>query len=306
MQSVTPIHLKTIAEYHQYMELPKPQHPLVTVVRFEDIKRQPQSQFESMITEFYCVALKKNFNGKLKYGQNEFDFDEGVMHFMAPKQLLTIESPPGEPQETTGWLLHFHPDFLWKTTLARKIRQYEFFSYKVTEALHLSEKEETMIGGIMENIGQECRERIDNFSQSIIIAHIELLLAYIERYYQRQFITRRIVNHRILTEVESLLVDYFKDDSLIDKGMPTVQYIADSLNISPNYLSRLLKDLTGQSTRQFIHDKVIEIAKEKLSTTDLSVNEIAYALGFEHPQSFNKLFKSKTNVTPLRFRQSFN
>src|SRR5690606_10672593 len=142
------------------------------VVRFEDIKRQPQSQFESMITEFYCVALKKNFNGKLKYGQNEFDFDEGVMHFMAPKQLLTIESPPGEPQETTGWLLHFHPDFLWKTTLARKIRQYEFFSYKVTEALHLSEKEETMIGGIMENIGQECRERIDNFSQSIIIAHI--------------------------------------------------------------------------------------------------------------------------------------
>jgi len=176
----------------------------------------------------------------------------------------------------------------------------------VTEALHLSEKEEILIAGIMQNIGQEYSERIDNFSQEIITAHIELLLAYIERFYQRQFITRKIVNNKILTELESLLVEYFKDDSLIQKGMPTVQFIADSLNISPNYLSRLLRSLTGQSTRQFVHDKVIEIAKEKLSTTDLTVNEIAYALGFEHPQSFSKLFKNKTNISPLRFRQSFN
>lgn len=304
MQSAPPIHLKTIADYHQYMGLSKPQHPLVTVVRFEDIQRQPQ--FETIITDFYCVALKKNFKGKLKYGQNDFDFDEGVMHFMAPKQILTIETPPGEQQDIKGWLLHFHPDFLWRTPLARKIKQYEYFSYKVTEALHLSEKEEILIAGIMQNIGQEYSERIDNFSQDIITAHIELLLAYVERFYQRQFITRKIVNNKILTELESLLVEYFKDDSLIQKGMPTVQFIADSLNISPNYLSRLLRSLTGQSTRQFVHDKVIEIAKEKLSTTDLTVNEIAYALGFEHPQSFSKLFKNKTNISPLRFRQSFN
>jgi len=225
---------------------------------------------------------------------------------MAPKQRLTIETPPGEQQDHTGWLLQIHPDFLWKTPLAKKIKQYGYFSYNVTEALHLSEKEEVLISGIMENIGQEYSASIDSFSQDIIIAHIELLLSYVERFYQRQFITRKIVNHKILTELESLLVGYFKDESLIQKGMPTVQFIAESLNISPNYLSRLLRSLTGQSTRQFIHDKVIEIAKEKLSTTDLSVNEIAYDLGFEHPQSFSKLFKNKTNVSPLQFRQSFN
>lgn len=251
MQS--PVHLKTIAEYHHYMELPKPQHPLVTVVRFEDLRRKPTTQFESIVTDFYCVALKKNFKGKLKYGQNDFDFDEGVMHFMAPKQVLTIETPPDEPQEHTGWILQIHPDFLWKTSLATKIKQYEYFSYNVTEALHLSEKEEAMISGIMQNISNEYSASIDNFTQEIIIAHIELLLSYVDRFYQRQFITRKIANSKILTTLESLLVDYFKDDRVMEKGMPTVQFIADSLNISPNYLSRLLRHLTGQSTRQFIH-----------------------------------------------------
>lgn len=172
--------------------------------------------------------------------------------------------------------------------------------------MHLSEKEEILVTDIIEKIAQEYHTNIDHFSQDVIVAQIELLLTYSERFYQRQFITRKIANHRILNQLEALMTDYFKSDNLSEKGIPTVQFIASNLHISPNYLSRLLQLLTGQSTKQFIHDKLIDSAKEKLSTTDLTVNEIAYSLGFEHPQSFNKLFKNKTNISPLEFRQSFN
>jgi AraC-like DNA-binding protein len=163
-----------------------------------------------------------------------------------------------------------------------------------------------MVVNIMQNIAQEYHSNIDNYSQDVIIAQIELLLAYSERFYQRPFITRKIANHKTLNQLEVLLTDYFDRKNTINKGIPSVQFIAESLNISPNYLSRLLKLLTGQSTIQFIHDKLIDVAKEKLSTTDLSVNEIAYTLGFEHLQSFSKLFKAKTNHSPLEYRQSFN
>ena len=172
--------------------------------------------------------------------------------------------------------------------------------------MHLSDKEETLVTDIIQKIGQEYQTNIDNFSQDVIIAQIELLLTYCERFYQRQFITRKIANHHVLNQLESLLSEYFKLDNLSNKGLPTVQYVAEHLNISPNYLSRLLQHLTGQSTKNFIHDKLMELAKEKLSTTDLSVNEIAFELGFEHSQSFSKLFKSKTNYSPLEFRASFN
>ena len=163
-----------------------------------------------------------------------------------------------------------------------------------------------MVTAIIENIAGEYHTNIDNLSQDVIIAQIELLLTYSERFYQRQFITRKIANHKILTQLESLLASYFKSDRISTDGIPTVQYISEELNISPNYLSRILKNLSGQSTKQFIHDKLIETAKEKLSTTDLTVNEIAYDLGFEHTQSFSKLFKTKTNLSPLGFRASFN
>jgi AraC-like DNA-binding protein len=242
----------------------------------------------------------------MKYGQQEFDFDEGVMHFMAPKQILSIQTATAEEFKHAGWLLLIHPDFLWNSPLSTKIKQYEYFSYNVNEALHLSEKEETLVTDIIQNIAQEYHNNIDNFSQAVIIAQIELLLTYAERFYQRQFITRKIANHKLLNQLEVLLNTYFNSDQLANKGMPTVQFIAENLNVSANYLSRLLQLLTGQSTKQFIHDKLIELAKEKLSTTDLSVNEIAYGLGFEHPQSFSKLFKSKTNLSPLEFRQTFN
>lgn len=306
MHVAAPYPIKTIAEYHRVMGLPKPEHPLITVVRFEDIKHDPGNCPDSIIHSFYSIALKKDFHAKMRYGQEDFDFDEGVMHFMAPRQVLSIQLLTEEELKHSGWLLLIHPDFLWNTTLSKKIKTYEFFNYKVNEALHLSDKEETLVTGIIGQIVNEYHTAIDSFSQEVIIAQIELLLTYSERFYQRQFMTRKIANHRVLDQLEALLTDYFESDNLANKGIPTVQFIAENLNISPNYLSRLLQLLTGQSTRQFIHDKLIDLAKEKLSSTSLSVNEIAYHLGFEHPQSFNKLFKSKTNLSPLEFRKSFS
>jgi len=306
MANTQPHRLKTISEYHQLMGLSKPEHPLVSVVKFESLKHLPGDEPISLVIDYYSIALKRNFNGKMKYGQQEYDFDEGIMTFISPGQVFRVEVDKDQLLQHSGWMLLVHPDFLWNTTLAKTIRQYEFFDYSVTEALFLSEKEEATVTGIMQNIEQEYHSNIDKFSQDVIIAQLELLLTYAERFYHRQFITRKITNHKILNRLEDILTEYFNSDALSQKGLPTVQYIADKLNISPNYLSELLKVLTGQSTRQHIHDKLIEKAKEKLSTTDLSVSEIAYELGFEHPQSFSKLFKTKTNLSPLGFRQSFN
>jgi AraC family transcriptional regulator, transcriptional activator of pobA len=213
---------------------------------------------------------------------------------------------PNVASKPEGWMLLIHPDFLWNTSLAKIIKQYEYFDYSVNEALFLSAKEEATIVNVVHNIEQEYLSNIDKFSQSIIISQIETLLNYAERFYQRQFITRKISNHQILDRLEQLLSDYFNNDKSIKNGLPTVQFVSVKLNVSSNYLSGLLKSLTGQTTQQLIHEKLIEKAKEKLSTTNLSVGEIAYELGFNHPQSFNKLFKSKTNFSPLEFRDSFN
>jgi AraC-like DNA-binding protein len=286
------------------MGLPKPEHPLISLVRFEDLKRLDADKPKTLIHDFYSIALKRNFNGKLKYGQQAYDFDEGILIFIAPGQVFSIESE-GDLQHT-GWMLLVHPDFLWNTPLARTIKQYAYFGYAANEALHLSEKEETMLISIMQNIEAEYHSTIDKFSQSVIIAQLELLLTYADRFYHRQFITRKITNNKILNRLEEVLNEYFNSDALIENGLPTVQSIAEALHVSPNYLSVMLNVLTGQSTQQHIHDKLIEKAKEKLSTTDLSVGEIAYALGFEHSQSFSKLFKSKTTLSPLEFRHSFS
>jgi AraC-like DNA-binding protein len=304
MKNKEPHQLKTIYDYHQFRGLPKPEHPLVSVVNLAAIRQLRDNEPKSLTQDFYSIALKRNFHGKLKYGQQEYDFDEGVMFFISPGQVYSIESD--KALEHSGWLLFFHPDFLWNTPLAKTIKQYEFFSYAANEALHLSEKEEAIIAGIIQQIEHEYHSNIDKFSQSVIIAQLELLLTYAERFYHRQFITRKINNHKILTRLEAILTAYFNSDDLVKKGLPTVQYIAGELNVSPNYLSSLLKVLTGQNTQQHIHSKLIEKAKEKLSTTDLSVSEIAYELGFEHPQSFSKLFRTKTNLSPLEFRQTFS
>jgi len=305
MAEKQPIRFKTISEFHKFRELPKPEHPLISVIDASVMTRLKANE-PGYVKDFYSIAMKRGFHGKMKYGQQDFDFNEGVMFFMAPGQVLRIEGEMDTTLKQSGWMLLVHPDFLWNTPLAKGIKQYEYFDYSVNEALFLSEKEELIIGGIMQNIQQEYHSNIDKFSQKVIIAQLELLLTYSERFYQRQFITRKIANHRTLERLEEVLTAWFREDGLAQKGLPTVQYVADTLNVSPNYLSGLLKALTGQSTQQHIHDKIIEKAKEKLSTTDLSVSEIAYELGFEHPQSFSKLFKAKTNTSPLDFRQSFN
>lgn len=305
MSNIQPIRFKTISEFHQYRGLSSPEHPLISVINLELMKHLPGNEV-SMVKDFYAISLKKNFNARIKYGQQDFDFDEGVMFFMSPGQVLRIEVEKDTVIQQSGWMLLVHPDFLWNTPLAKTMKQYEYFDYSVNEALFLSEKEEALITNIMLNIEQEYHSNIDKFSQNVMIAQIELLLSYAERFYHRQFITRKIANHKILNRVEEILAGYFNSDSMVDKGLPTVQYLADRLNVSAGYLSGLLKVLTGQSTQQHIHDKLIEKAKEKLSTTDLSVSEIAYELGFEHPQSFSKLFKTKTSFSPLEFRASFN
>lgn len=304
MKSSQPHKINTISEYHQLVGLPKPAHPLISVLRFEDMKGASGEKPNSLVHDFYSIALKRDFTGKMRYGQQEYDFDEGVLVFIAPGQVFSVETD--ERARHSGWLLIVHPDFLWNTPLAKTIRQYEFFSYAVHEALHLSEKEESIVSGIIQQIGHEHHANIDKFSQGVMIAHLELLLTYAERFYHRQFITRKITNHQLLDQLEKVLTDYFAEERLLEKGIPSVQYVADALNVSPNYLSNVLKVLTGQSTQQHIHDKLIEKAKEKLSASDLSVSQIAYMLGFEHPQSFSKLFKNKTNYSPVEFRNSFN
>jgi AraC-like DNA-binding protein len=229
------------------------------------------------------------------------------MFFTSPNQVFGIEhGNNAQTEKRSGWMLFIHPDFLWKTSLAKNIKQYEYFDYAVHEALFLSEKEETVMNNIIENVQQEYHSNIDKFSQEIIIAQLEVLFNYADRFYHRQFLTRKITNHQILGRMEDILKKYFVSDDLVKDGLPSVQHIAESLNVSANYLSGLLKTLTGQSTQQHIHNKLIEKAKEKLSTTDLSVSEIAYELGFEYPQSFSKLFKTKTHSSPLEFRASFN
>lgn len=297
--------IKSISEFHRLRGLPKPEHPLISVVDYSAIKKPSDIGEVNLVLDFYMISQKSGIGGKMYYGQQEFDFDEGVMAFIEPNQVFRIQSDPASTEKRWGWMLLIHPDFLWNTPLAKNIRRYDYFDYSVSEALFLSEKEQNTLNGIIENIRQEYHTNIDKFSKQIMISQIESLLNYSERFYNRQFMTREKANHDILARLEKLLADYFDDDLSI-KGLPTVQYIADTLHVSPKYLSSLLKLLTGQSTQQHIHDRLISKAKEKLSTTNVSVSEIAYDLGFEHSQSFSKLFKTKTQMSPLEFRASFH
>jgi AraC-like DNA-binding protein len=299
-----PYLIESISDLHRLFALPKPAHPLVSVIDLSDIKCRVDDSIKSVMYSFYSICIKKDFMGKLKYGQNYYDFDEGVMTFFSPGQVISTDTP--DNIAVSGWWLVVHPDFLLNHSLARGIKDYGFFSYAVNEALHLSDKEEAMIKSIMMNIAQEYHAAIDSFSQDVMLSHIDLLLNYSNRFYNRQFITRKHVSNDLLTRLEMILSDYFNSDKVQEMGLPTVQYISEQLSISPTYLSDMLRSLTGQSAQQHIHNKLIEKAKEILTTTSLSVSEIAYRLGFEYPQSFSKLFKSKTSVSPLEFKHSFN
>lgn len=298
-----PYVFNSISELHQALGLPKPLHPLISLVDYSNIRADTTELEKGMLFNFYKISYKKNFSGKVKYGQNYYDFDEGGLSFISPNQVITAIE--GEA-DYGGYTLLIHPDFIRNYPLGKSIKNYGFFSYSVTEALYLSEKEKQVIIGLFQNIGLELDSAIDQISQDVLISQVELLLNYSKRFYSRQFITRKTASNELLVRFEDILANYFNVDKPLLNGLPTVDQLAADLHVSSHYLSDMLRTLTGRNTRQHMHDKLIDKAKELLTTSNMSVSEVAYQLGFEHPQSFNRLFKSKTKISPIDFRQSFN
>ncbi|HWB26785.1 MAG TPA: helix-turn-helix domain-containing protein [Chitinophagaceae bacterium] len=296
----------SITEAHRAFGLPNPVHPLISFINGVSLL-QDNMRASSHVLGFYKISYKPKLSGRLKYGQGYYDFDEGGLLFAAPNQVLgNQKEDDGEQEVCSLYTLLIHPDFFLQYPLAKKIRQYGFFSYAVNETLHLSDSEKETVIGIFKMIETELASRIDDFSHDVIITQIELLLNYANRFYKRQFITRKAVNSGLLEQLDLLLDNYFDSEASLNKGLPTVQFLASHINLSPGYVSDMLRSLIGLNAQQYIHTKLVEKAKEKLSATSLTVSEVAYSLGFEHPQSFNKLFKTKTNLSPLEFRRSFN
>ncbi|MDR3681238.1 MAG: helix-turn-helix transcriptional regulator [Flavipsychrobacter sp.] len=295
----------SLSDAHKAMGLPKPVHPLISLINSTNTSVEFNRPPQSHVLNFYKISYKPKLGGKFRYGQDYYDFDEGGLLFAAPNQVIGGHDE-SEVRECSLYTLLVHPDFLLNYPLAKKIKQYGFFSYSANEALHLSEHEKATIISIFKFMEEELNSRIDDFSQDVMISQIELLLNYANRFYKRQFITRKAVSNDLLQKLEEILDDYFNNEKSLSQGIPTVQYLSEHLNITASYLSDMLRSLTGQNAQQHIHHKLIEKAKEKLSTTNLTVSEVAYELGFEHPQSFSKLFKTKTNLSPLEFRKSFN
>ncbi|SEL88017.1 helix-turn-helix domain-containing protein [Parapedobacter koreensis] len=299
--------VNSISEFHRQLSLPEPLHPLVSVIDVSEMKPAESEIWGQFFVNFYSISLKKDVTAKVKYGQQYYDFDKGTMNFIAPRQVQSLSISEIQQMRLEcgqGYMLMFHPDFLHKHPIAAAIKNYGFFSYAVNEALHLSQREEKDIIEIFQKITQEY-QHIDRHTQAVILSQIDLLLNYSNRFYERQFITRKAVNNDLLSSMERLLNDYFDNEETLKNGLPTVEFLAGKLNVSAHYLSDMLRSLTGQNAQMHIHEKLIEKAKEYLSSTNLSVAEIAYQLGFEYPQSFNRLFKKKTNISPLEFRASF-
>jgi len=297
-----PYKIQSITELHRLFNLPKPTNPLISVIDFKQLKFDSNEIWSNFYYDFYCVAIKKGASGKFRYGQSHFDFDEGIMSFTKPGQIFSVTHPSDE--SWSGYMLIFKPEIIRFYELAKNIGNYGFFSYSINEALHLSDKEENIIIALMNQIKSELENNMDNFSQDLIVSHLDLLLNYAKRFHNRQFLTRSSVNNELLTKLEKLMDSYLKTDAQLS-GLPTVGFFADKLNLSPNYLSDLLKNTTGRNAQAHIQDFIVERAKELLSTTDLSIKEIAHDLGFEYSQSFSTMFKRNTLQTPMQYRASF-
>ncbi|KUJ53082.1 helix-turn-helix domain-containing protein [Chryseobacterium sp. JAH] len=304
MQQKTDIHhIASISQLMRELGLPAPLHPLIALVNYNDVSAEMLEKGQKLSIDFYKISFKPDFKGQTKYGQGYYDFEEGGLAFLKPKQIVYT---PEDKESYVGFALYFHPDFILNYPLGKQIDQFGFFSYNVSEALFLSAKEKDIITSLFNSIAAELTNSIDHFSQNVLVTQIELLLNYSNRFYNRQFITRKALNNNIVNRLDQLLKNYFNDRSGLKNGLPSVQNICAELQLSQRYLSDLMKSLTGLNTQQYIQNAMIEKAKEKLSTTELSVSEIAYELGFEHSQSFSKLFKAKTDISPLEFRKSFN
>lgn len=298
-QAPQPVVFHSIAELVRALGLPGPQHPLLALVNYDVTKVNLDYAGRCILIDFYKISFKKDFQGQVKYGPGYYDFEEGGLAFLAPKQLVTMS---GEEKSYVGYTLYFHPDLIRNYPLGKNIAQYGFFSYAVNEALFLSEKEKRVIAGLFESIATELENNIDAFSQDVLVSQIELLLNHSNRFYNRQFLTRKAIHSDLISRMDSYLKARF---TAAVTGIPTVPEVAEHLGTSPRYLTDMLRSLTGQSTQEHIHERLIEHAKMMLSTTRLNVSEIAYQFGFEHPQSFNRLFKRATRLTPAAFRKMF-
>jgi len=294
------IQIKSISEINRFVQ-GVTKHPLVAVIDFSKVDEDIEEDIR-ISCDFYSVMFKNYCANKMRYGRQSYDFQEGSLVCIAPKQVMTMDSEIEKRDDMIGWGLFFHPDLVRGTSLGAKMKDYTFFSYETSESLHLSEKEKQTLYDCILKIQSELNENIDGHSQNLIVSNIELLLNYCSRYYGRQFITRKNTNRDIVVQVEKAIQEYFELDILKEKGLPTVSYLAEKVNLSPNYLSDLLKKETGMNAQDHIHYHLIEEAKRILLTTNQSVSEIAYSLGFEYPQYFSKLFKRKTGNTPQEFR----
>jgi len=294
-------HIESISELNKWLNQEKPKHPLVSVVDFSKVESCGENKVKTTLG-FYTLMLKKNSCGRLKYGREYYDFEEGTLVCIAPNQVVYIDNEGEEQNEVEGWGLFFHPDLIRGTSLGSKMKDYSFFSYEVNEALHVSEKEKQTLNDCIKKIETELSQNIDFHSSNLIVSNIELLLNYCLRYYDRQFITRKTKNKNVLIKFENVLTDYFQSGKLKENGLPTVKYFAEQLFLSSNYLSDLLKKETGKNAQDHIHRYLIEEAKTRLLNSKATVGEIACSLGFEYPQYFSKLFKSKTGTTPAEYR----
>jgi AraC-like DNA-binding protein len=295
------IQIKSISELLEGSGFGKPTHPLIAVVDTANIAFGKEMLGLKITSNLYSIALKDASCG-LDYGRNSYDFNEGVLFFSAPNQVFTVTKVQ-EINQVKGWMLYFHPDLIRNSKLGDQIDDYTFFNYEVNEALHLSEKEQTVMADLVNLVKTEITERIDNYSQQVLVSNIELMLSYSLRFYERQFNTRSAQNTDVVAKVESLLKNYYKTNELILAGQPTIEYLAKNCHLSPNYLSDLLSKETGRSAKDHINDFLIEKAKNLLNSTTDSVSGIAYSLGFNYPHYFGRLFKKKTGKTPREYRQ---
>jgi AraC-like DNA-binding protein len=296
----TTLHFKNISDLTQRLGLHPPSHPLITLVDYDQTKINLQDAGSWFILDFYKISFKNHFIGSVNYGPGSYDFKDGGMAFVGPGQRVALSA---NAEDHSGFALFVHPSLFQTHTLALNIQQYGFFSYSVSEALFLSEKEKGMIATLFSAIAAELENNIDQFSRDVLVSHIELLLNYSNRFYNRQFLTRNSVHHDLIDRMNLYLGDYFQEGSPLVSGLPSPQDLADHLQVSQRYLSDMLKSLTGKTTQQHIHLWLIDKAKVLLRQNVMGTAEIAYQLGFEHPQSFNKLFKQKTSLSPAEFRQ---
>lgn len=296
------IRIESITQLHDLIGYEKPKHPLITLIDVKEIDPTVSTLDLHIFTNFYTISLKEGNSCRNKYGRQYYDFQEGSLTFMAPEQELHVDEDNSEVKSYSGWLLCFHPDLIYKSTLVKKMNQYTFFSYDSTEALHLSELEKIKITAIVNEVRNEFSQNIDVFSQDLIISYVELLLNHCKRFYGRQFITRTKVNKEVIVKFEEFLKGYFDSAKPEIDGLPSVKYCAQEMGYSPNYLSDLLKKEIGKNTQAHIHFYLIEKAKTLLLETEKPVNMIAAELGFEYPQHFSKLFKNKTGMSPVEYR----